>query len=90
MARSCTRRNAGGASINDSGTFVPIPVVSRAPITTSAQTPVLADAHAPAQAPALTPVSASVLGPLRRYIDKNLHRTTKLALELFVKDQEYG
>ena len=70
MAGPHTRRNAGGAPTNDSGTPVPYPVVSRAPTPASA--------------------TASVPGPPGRYTDEDLQRTTKLALELFVKGQEHG
>ena len=78
MARPCTRRNAGRASTNDSGTPEPIAAVFRAFI------------PAPAQAPAPTPVPASAAGPSGRYTDKDLQRATQLALELFVKGQEHG
>ena len=70
MAGLHTRRNAGGAPTDDSGTPVPTPAVSRAPT------------------PAPAPASAS--GPPGRYTDEDLQRTTKLALELFVKGQEHG
>ena len=75
MAGPRTHRNAGGAPTDNSGIPKPTPAVSRAP------TPAPAQALAPTPAPA----SASVLGPPGRYTDKNLQRTTKLALELFVK-----
>ena len=45
---------------------------------------------APAQAPASTSAPASAPGLLGRYMDKNLQRATKLALELFVKGQGHG
>ena len=62
MAGPRTRRNAGGAAINNSGTPKPIPAVSRAPTPAPAQIP----------APALTPAPASVPGPPGRYTDKDL------------------
>ena len=68
MAEPRTRRNAGEAPTNCSGTPEPTPAVSRAP----------------------TSAPASALGPPGRYTDKNLQRTTKLALELFIKGQEHG
>ena len=84
MARPCTRRNTGGASINDNGTSKPTPAVSRASTPAPAQTP------ATAQAPAPTLALASVPVPLERYTDKDLQKAIKLRLKLFVKDQEYG
>ena len=54
------------------------PAVFRAP------TPALAQAPAPILALASTP------DPQGRYTDKDLQRATKLALELFVKDQEHS
>ena len=84
MAGPCTRRNPpfGGedelAEAPTEGNSTP--AISRAP------TPAPAQALAPTSAP--TP--ASVPGPPGRYTDKNLQRTTKLALELFVKGQEHG
>ena len=41
-------------------------------------------------APTFASAPASVPGPLKRYMDEDLQRTTKLALELFVKGQEHG
>ena len=76
MAWPRTCRNAGGASTNNSGTPEPIPAVFCAPTS------------APAQA--LAPAPASVSGPLGRYMDEDLQRATKLALQLFVKGQEHG
>ena len=70
MAGPCTRRNASGALINDSDTPKPIPTVSCTSIFTLAQ--------AFFSAPASTP------GLLRRYIDENLQKATKLALKSFV------
>ena len=70
MAGLHIRRNASGAPINDNGTPVSTPAVSRTLI--------------PAPAP------ASVRGPPRKYTDKNLQKTIKLALESFVKSQKYG
>ena len=84
MAGPRTRRNAGGAPTDDSGTPEPTPAVSHAPTPAPAQTPV------PAQAPAPTPAPASVPGPPGRYTDEDLQRATKLALELFVKGQKHG
>ena len=84
MAGSHTRRNTGGAPINNSGTSKPTPAISCAPTPAPAQTSALA------QAPASTLTSASVPGPPRRYTDENLQRATKLALELFVKSQKHG
>ena len=68
MARSRTRRNAGGASTNSSDTLKPTPAVYHTP----------------------TLALASASGLPERYTDKDLQRATKLALELFVKDQEHG
>ena len=90
MAGPRTRRNAGGAPTNNSGTPVPIPAVSRTPTPASAQTPVLTEAPAPAQTLAAAPAPAFVPGPPGRYMDENLQKATKLALKLFVKGQEYG
>ena len=56
MAKPRTRRNAGGALTNDSGTPKPTPAVSRAPTST----------------PALTPAPASVPDPPERYTDEDL------------------
>ena len=85
MAELRTCRNAGRAPTNDSNTSVLTPAVSRAPIPAPAQTPVPTEALAPTQAPA----SASVPGSPGRYIDKDLQKATKLALESFVKGQEH-
>ena len=82
MARPRTRRNAGGASIDDSGTPVSTPAII------CALTPAPAQTHAPAQA--LAPAPTSVPGPSGRYMDEELQRATKLAIELFVKGQEHG
>ena len=82
MARPCTRRNAGGASINDSGIFVSTPAVFCALIFTPVQT------LAPAQA--FTSAFTFASGLPERYIDKNLYRAIKLTLKLFVKGQKYG
>ena len=38
----------------------------------------------------LAPTPASAPGLLEKYLDKDLQRTIKLALESFVKSQEYG
>ena len=72
--------NAGGAPIDDSDTPKPTFAISCALTLTPTQTLV----------PTLAFAFASILGPLRRYRDKNLQKATKLALELFVKGQEYG
>ena len=80
MAGPHTRRNAGGASTDDSGTPKPTPAVSRAPTPAPAQT----------LAPAQTSAPVSVLGLSERYTNKTLQKATKLALELFVKGQKYG
>ena len=82
MAGPRTCRNAGGAPINDRNISVSKPAVSCTP------TPALAQTLALAQAPA--PVSASAPSSPGRYTDKDLQKATKLALELFVKGQEYG
>ena len=66
--------NAGGTLIDNSGTPVPTPAVSRPPTRASAQ----------------TPASAPVPGPPGRYTDVDLQRAIKLALELFVKGQLHG
>ena len=84
MVGARTRRNAGGAPTNDSGTPEPISVVS------CISTPALAQTPAPAQAPALTPAPASVPGPPRRYTDKKRQKATKLALKSFIKGQKHG
>ena len=81
MASLCTRRNppfsgkdklVGALTKGNS-----IPTVFRASTLALVQAPAptLTSASAPASAP----------GPLRRYIDKELQRATKLALELFIK-----
>ena len=44
----------------------------------------------PAVSRALTPIPASTPGPPGRYTDEDLQRAIKLALESFVKGQEYG
>ena len=84
MAGRHTRRNASGAPTNNSGTFKPTPAISCAPTLAPAQTPVSTQAPAPILA------SASVPGLPGRYMDKNLQKATKLALESFVKGQKYG
>ena len=76
MAGLCTCRNADGNLINNSNISNLIPIVSCTPICAL----VLAFISAP------TPV----LGLLRRYLDKNLQKATKLALKLFVKGQEHS
>ena len=43
-----------------------------------------------ARASAYTPIPVLALGPQARYIDKDLQRATKLALELFLKGQKHG
>ena len=78
MAGPRTRRNAGKAPTNGSGTPKPTPAIS------------CASNPAPAQAPASTPAFASALGPPERYTDKDLQKATKLTLKLFVKGQEHG
>lgn len=45
---------------------------------------------ASAQTPALTQAPTQVLGSPSLYIDADLQRATKLALDLFIKGQEYG
>ena len=91
MARPRTHCNIGKAPTNDSDTPVLTPTVFCAPTPAPAQTSVLAKAPTPVQAPTPTPTSASdsVLGPSGRYTDKDLQRSTKLTLELFVKGQEH-
>ena len=69
MAGPRTRRNAGGAPTNNNGTPVLISTVS------------YASTAAPTQAFASAP--ASVLGSPGRYMDKNLQKATKMALESF-------
>ena len=71
-------RDAWGAPTKDSGTPTPISIVFYAPTPTPTQVP------APAQTPAPIP------SPPGLYTDANLQRGTKLALQLFVKGQEYG
>ena len=90
MAGPRTRRNAGGVSTNNSGTSVFTHAVSCASTPAPAQTFVLTEVSVPTQALALIPTPTSTLGPPGRYIDKDLQRTTKLTLELFVKSQEHG
>ena len=90
MAGPRTRRNTGGALTDSSGTFVPTPTVSRAFTSALVQTPILTKVFAPIQAPFSTLAPASALSLPRRYINKDLQRAIKLALELFVKGQEYG
>ena len=92
MVELYTRRNIGEISIDDSSTPILTPTVSCAFSLTSTQTPVLTKAFIPAYAFAsnLALASASVLGSLGRYTDKDLQRTTKFALELFVKGQEHS
>ena len=58
------------------------------PAVSCAPTPAPAQGPAPTPAPASVPASAQ--GPPRRYMDEDLQRATKLALELFVKGQEHG
>ena len=82
MPGLCTRSNLPLGNKNElaeaptkrNSTLSPSLVVSQA------QTP------APTQAPAFTPAP----GPPGRYTDKDLQRTNKLALDLFVKSQEHG
>ena len=45
---------------------------------------------AASRASILAPASASAPGPPGKYMDEDLRRATKLALELFVRGQEYG
>ena len=78
MAGPRTCYNAGGAPTNGSGTSEPTFAVFCVPTPT------------PTQAPTPTPAPASALGSPKRYMDKDLQRTTKLVLELFVKGQEHG
>ena len=78
MAGPCTRRNAGKAPTDDSGTPKPTSAVSCAP------TP------APTQALTSAPALASVPGLPGRYTDEDLQKATKLVLESFVKGQEHG
>ena len=80
MAGPRTRRNTGGASINDSGTPKSISAVFCASISALAQALALTFASAPAFVSDLP----------ERYTDNNLQKTTKFALELFAKGQEHG
>ena len=66
-----------GAFIKRNSIFLLFLVIFRAP------TPALA------KTPALIAISTSVLGLLKRYIDKNLQKTTKLALKLCIKSLKY-
>ena len=79
-----TRSNAGGVFTDNSGNLKPTIAVSYA------FTPTLAQIFALAQALAPTLASASALGLLGRYTDKNLQKTTKLALKSFVKGQKHS
>ena len=80
MAGPCTRRNIGGVPTNNSNTPKPIFAVSYALI------------FVPVHASALTLVLAfaSILSLLNKYTDEDLQRATKLALQLFVKNQKHG
>ena len=80
MAGLHTRRNAGGAPTNDSGTPEPTLAVS------CTLTPAPAQTSTSAQAPAFTSALVSVPDPPRRYTDEDLQKATKLALESFVQD----
>ena len=80
MAGPRTRRNAGGAPINDSDTPIPTFAISSAPTAAPTQAP----------APTLASALAFVPGPPGRYTDEDLQRATKLALESFFKGQEHG
>ena len=84
MAGPHTHPNVSGVFINDSGIFIYTSVVSCTLPFAPAWTPALA------QAPAFTFAFVSVLDSLVRYIDKDLQRASKLALELFVKGKENG
>ena len=53
-------------------------------------TPAISYIPTPVFAQVLAPIPAFALGLPGRYTDKNLQRTTKLALELFIKSQKYG
>ena len=98
MAGPHTCRNAGGAPTNDSSTPVPIPALFHAPTIAPAQTLAPTEASAPTQAPIPTsasaptpaPAPAFVPGPPGRYMNKRLQKTTKLALELFLKGQKHS
>ena len=70
-----TRCNAGGAFINGSGIPVLTPAIFCAPTPASAQVP------------APIPAFASAPGLPKGYTDEEWYRTTKLALELFIKGQ---
>ena len=71
-----THRKVGGAPTNNNGTSKPTPAIFCASTLTPAQVSV--------------PTPTLALDLLGRYMDKNLQKATKLALELFVKGQEYG
>ena len=76
MAKPCTRYNTGGDSTNDSDILNFKFVIF------------CASNFAPAQA--LILALAPAAGPLGRYMNKNLQKAAKLALELFVKGQEHS
>ena len=69
-------RNALGALTEDSSTPTPTLVASRAPT--------------PVSVPAPTSAQASIPGLPGLYTYADLQKAIKLALELFVKNQEYG
>ena len=83
--RTC--RNTSRAFTNNNGTLILTPAVFCTLISLLAQTLVPTEASTLAH----TPVFISLLAPalildlVRRYIDKNLQKITKLALELFVR-----
>ena len=80
------------AFIKRNSTPSPFSIVFCTFISAPPQTPVLAEALMLAQASTLTLAFIPVFIPdlLERYTNKDLQRTTKLVLELFVKDQEYN
>ena len=80
MSRPRTCRNASRVPTNNSGTFKPISAIFCVLIFSLAQ----------ALASILVAALASVPGLSGRYTNKDLQKTTKLALELFVKDQKHG
>ena len=90
MAGPCIRRNTVGAPSNGNGISIPTPTISCTLTPIPTQTPVPIKAPVPTQASAPILALASALGSLGRYTDKDLQRTIKLALELFVKGQKHG
>lgn len=88
MARPYTCHNTGRFFIDNRSTIVSIPAISRTSTLTLTEVFALTETFILAQ----TSVSAQILAPglLEMYINENLQRTTKLALESFVQGQKHG